>query len=206
MNKDNFWNLVFWLGMSTGFSLSLIASKVLHSPYLSSATMWLSFIAVPSFVVKNNPVKYDTEAKIFLNSEGQSLEKKQPSSLVWLVLCIALGVAIVSFFKNTYNLPEFIFDTFCSFVLFAPACLYFVVLQCPITWLFNKKAWASNPNNARYVAPYARTTSIIDEHRTSPRYHYMSGNRYHSSTRSSSDAWYNNPAYSSLSGNIYHRK
>lgn len=175
--------------------------------------MWLSFILVPFIVVRNNPVKYDPEAKIFLNSEGQSLEKKHPSSLVWLVLLIALGVAIVSFFKNKYNVPEFIFDTFCSFVLFAPACLYFVVLQFPVTWLFNKKTWTAKPANARYVAPYARTTSIIDEHLTSPRYHYMAGNRYHSSTHSSNNAWkrrhndiINNPDYSSLSGNIYHRK
>jgi hypothetical protein len=213
ISKDNFWNLVFWLGMSTGFSLSLIATKVLHSPYLSSATMWLSFILVPFIVVKNNPVKYDAEAKIFLNSEGQSLKNKHPSSLVWLVLLIALGVAIVSFCENKYNVPEFIFDTFCSFVLFAPACLYFVLLQCPITWLFNKNIWTAKPTSAGYVAPYTRTTSIIDEHLTSPRYYYMSGNRYHSSTRASSDAWnrrhndiINNPAYSSLSGNIYHRR
>nr|WP_172686800.1 hypothetical protein [Rickettsia endosymbiont of Ixodes pacificus] len=134
ISKDNFWNLVFWLGMSIGFSLSLIISKVLHLQFLSTSIMWLTFILIPFIVVRNNPVKYDPEAKIFLNSEGQSLKNKHPSSLVWLVLLIAFGVMIVSAFKNKYNLPEFIFDTFCSFILFAPACLYFVVLQCPISW------------------------------------------------------------------------
>lgn len=68
--------------------------------------------------------------------------------------------------QHKNEIPDIVGTLMRVSTFFGAPSLYFSILDCPITWLFNKNIWTAKPANAGYVAPY--TTSIIDEHRTKP--------------------------------------
>lgn len=181
ISKDNFWNLVFWLGMSTGFSLSLIASKVLDLPFLSTAMIWLTIIFIPFIVVKNNPVKYDPEAKIFLNSEGQSLEKKQPKTLLWVVVCTILAPVMAGGFLDQHKneIPDIVATLMIVSTFFGAPALYFSILDCPITWLFNKNIWTAKPAKGQGIVPYHLRNQTFMDQVQDPCSSYLLWNKFH---------------------------
>ncbi|MFP3011441.1 MAG: hypothetical protein ACEY3D_00060 [Rickettsia sp.] len=181
ISKDNFWNLVFWFGMSTGFSLSLVVSEVLHIAFLSTAIIWLTIIFIPFIVVKNNPVKYDHEAKIFLNSEGLSLEKKQPKTLFWVVVYTILAPVMAGAFLDQHKneIPDIVATLMIISTFFCAPALYFSILECPITWLFNKNIWTANPAKGQDIVPYHLRNQTFMDQVQDPCSSYLLWNKFH---------------------------
>jgi hypothetical protein len=54
MNKDNFWNLMFWLGMFLGFG----ASELIAQP-ISGIICWIAIIGMPYLVKRNADITFD---------------------------------------------------------------------------------------------------------------------------------------------------
>lgn len=64
MNKDNFWNLMFFVGLNFGFGISyLIISLAENGKYPISASMvfWLTILGVPYLVKRNSGITFDQE-------------------------------------------------------------------------------------------------------------------------------------------------
>ncbi|WP_375331690.1 hypothetical protein [Candidatus Tisiphia endosymbiont of Temnostethus pusillus] len=184
LNKDNFWNLMFWWGMSFGLFLSVFLDEY---KYVSNALFWITILLVPYLVAKYNKVKY-TEDKMFLNSQGQNLMNRLPKQLFWIIIAMIAVVALTGSILDAHwkEVNDFIaFPLLFSIFLFVPT-LYFIYKNCPISILFNKNAWQERIIGMRAGAYNAN---------------------YSTSTFSSNNIYYTGIEYRNFPSNMYyHRK
>ncbi|WP_341753795.1 hypothetical protein [Candidatus Tisiphia endosymbiont of Dioctria rufipes] len=78
LNKDNFWNLMFWRGIC--FSVFLSEQIADFSGIGGLVSLVLSLTLIPYILTRFNQVKY-TDNKIFLNSQGEDLTNRLPKRL-----------------------------------------------------------------------------------------------------------------------------
>ncbi|WP_375331188.1 hypothetical protein [Candidatus Tisiphia endosymbiont of Oplodontha viridula] len=185
LNKDNFWNLMFWWGMSLGLFLSVLLDEY---KYVSNALFWITILLVPYLVAKYSKVEY-TEDKIFLNSEGQNLMNRLPKQLFWVIVLMFVVTVWVGSILDTYweKASDFIaFPLLFSIFILIPT-LYFICKNCPISILFNKNAWQQE-----IIGMKAGT---------------YNANVHSASTFSSNNIYYTGIEHRNLPGNMYyHRK
>lgn len=183
LNRDRVWNLVFWFGMSFGFSIAFAIvgtnPQTRDFPYLASVVFWLTIIGVP-FLVRTFSKTTFVKDKTFLSSEGRELnwDKDLPNGFLTIVTTVALTALTGTILDKISDPISSIFSSFIFVtVLFGIPSLFFIFKNCPISVLFNSKFWnfetSLNKPNIRNNDYYNRLL---------------------------------NPAYSFLSNNIYHRK
>lgn len=78
LNKDNFWNLMFLVGMVVGWSITDAFGK--ENPTGAFISSWLTILGVPYIIKKACPVTFDKNEGFF-NSEGRSLQNSYPTHL-----------------------------------------------------------------------------------------------------------------------------
>ena len=188
LTKDRFWNFVFWFGMSFGMASAVFAKTGLGLIALSKIIMCSTIILVPLSVVFASKTRFIQE-DIFVNSEGIIITKEQKPKATFLALLAGAGLAFaiaetVLPKENGNFWAALLFFT----SLFSGISLYFIYKNCPISILFNRKAWSCEK------ADISNQNSKLFDDSFSSR----------ASNRDSNDIIYN-PAYSSLSSNIYHR-
>ena len=183
LNKDRLWNFVFWFGMSFGMALGNVIKFRLGLEDLSStvdlATLFIMPIALLVFN-RTRFIKKDT----FANSEGVLISKKQMPYSFPLATISGLPIAFV---VGTTILSKDVSSFFGAFIFFlslsSGISLYFILKNCPISILFNRKFWT-------FEFKAGGVVNNKGHHDSSSRDYY---NRIHS------------PSYRHLPQNIFHR-
>lgn len=187
---DNFWNLVFWLGMTIGFFITFLFGE--QHPNAAFISSWSTLIGVPFIVVKGSKVTF-TKEEGFFDSKGVSLIGRYPIGFGWM-LPASLGVlAIIGSFIDSH--AEKISDEISTLLIFGTFffvnTIYFIHKNCPIAIIFNRHIWLSKipgvPDRGHYVAP-------------------SSSSGVNGYTSLSPNSWYTDPCHRHLSGPIHHRK
>ena len=190
LNKDRLWNFVFWFGMSFGFAAGLVISEINSKQntfsYWSSFFFWSTIVGVPMIVryySKTTLIKKDT----FANSEGVLISKKQmPYSFPLAAISgLAIAFIVAELFLSNTNF-YFISSLILSFSFFSGISLYFILKNCPISILFNRKFWtfefkAGTNNKSRLFKDDFQGRSSKEEslNRLSPARSYRSNNVYY---------------------------
>lgn len=195
MNKSNFWNLMFGIGMVLGGFITLKFGKAYPTPAFICA--WTTLIGVPLTVRYFSKVTF-TDGK-FLTIEGRELDIPKQLPNGFLLIAITIGTvilvgAIADKLAKTYPdvLINLIFAPIFLISLFFIPVLFFILKNCPISILFNYQFLKQQ--NARGRSSYY----------SGPEYKSPFADDY--SRSSSSSSWTTNPAYSSIGGNIYHHR
>ena len=193
MNKDNFWNLMFWLGMSL-----CSGSFVLFSEYkydkLSFLFFLLTILGIPFIVKKCTKITFNKENGFF-NSKGESLKNRHPRAF-GIVFFASIGIAALVgglIDKHGENLDTSIGIIILFSTFFLIPTLYFIYKNCPISILFNKNAWCEEVTG---ITPNAHSM-------------YNGSSSIHKSNNINNPTPINcrhSPNYSWMVGNIYYRK
>lgn len=168
LNKDNFWNLMFALGMSVG-----------------SATMglFLTVLIVPLIVKYFSKVTFN-DGK-FLNSQGKelSIQKDVPKGatvIISTILCtMVVRSSLAPYLENTSDIYTV---AFCFCLFFIPI-LFFITNNCPISIMFNSAFW-QQINSQAAARPHIRRKSLAPERSasdyvTNPVYKNLPFNLFH---------------------------
>lgn len=183
-NKDNFWNLVFWFGMSAGLTIGWFLTFNLSNKSYGTAFCWITILSIPIILKIANNTRFN-QTERFVNSEGIPLNDRLPNGMfiVWTVVsCLFTGFLM----DNFWHRPNNTFGAFLFFTgIFSGISIYFIFKNCPISILFNLKLWTMTGSGSEAY------------HRS---HHFNSSN--YPSYKASDTA--TNPRYSSLDTNIFH--
>jgi len=182
-NKDNFWNLMFTVGMILGWSITFGFGKQYSTAAFISA--WSTILGVP-FIVRHFSKITFSDGK-FLNREGIELDipKQVPNGFFLVattVIAVMLTGAIADSFAKSHpdSIINLIFLPILSIELFFIPVLFFIFKNCPISILFNYQFYKQN---ARVSQKRSRLHN-------------------HSSERS----WWSDPMKSDMPGNIFYKR
>jgi MFS family permease len=192
MNKDNFWNIVFWLGMSTGTLISFFLAPKANSEqgfsYLALAVFLSTLIGVPILVRSFSKVTFVKE-NIFVNSEGRELKVPRDLPMAFFVIVGTVGTLVLTgLLLDKYKVSDLISILIFVPLLFGIPTLFFIFKNCPISILFNRKVWSvmanvkGSGNNLNHL--HSSTLSNTDAGwRNSASYYYRPGNIYYDRNR-----------------------
>ncbi|RYE05652.1 MAG: hypothetical protein EOP33_00010 [Rickettsiaceae bacterium] len=183
-NKDNFWNLMFWLGITA--NMVLVDVFVESMPKLALAFFVSGITLTPYLLTRANKTTFNKE-KVFINKQEESLEKRYPKHLFE----IFFFNTIATIFVITDGIVPSLATTYTAIGLAVPV-LYFIILNCPISILFNKNVW-----NKRVTGLDPNTTY---QHSFSPQLHK------HKEPMLIPRSQYTDPKYSYLDGNTFNRR
>ena len=129
MNKDNFWNLMYWLGMFLGFgSASFIAHPI------SGIICWIAIIGMPYLVKRNTDITFDKM------EQGVPMFIVNGNKRVNATGIGFVGLLVVSFFIAVLITRVDSIPVFFLVLWFTPA-LYCILRNIPIAIYFKKEAW-----------------------------------------------------------------
>ena len=188
LTKDRFWNFVFWFAMSFGFAVTFSVSSEQQAKYnLGTIFIWATMIGVP-LLVRHFSKTTCVKDNIFLNSEGDLITEEQTPKSTFLALLAGVGLTFIiaeTILPKGYN--NFFLDIVFFLSVFSGISLYFIYKNCPISILFNRKAWELRSTERRKSSG---NDDYYERHR-------RNSNNSHARTYDSS--------YRHLPGNIHHR-
>jgi len=178
MNKDNFWNLMFWLGMFLGFSSAAFIDKQPISGILGVVTLF----GVPYLVKRNTDVTFDKMEQgtpMFIVNGNKRVNATGIGFVGLLVVSLPI-TAVLTGAKSKLAI---------LFVFWFIPALYCILRNLPIAVYFKKEAWVGHG-----TASYGSSSSGG----------YYSSNQYFFD-RNRSDIVHDH-TYRHLSCNIYNRR
>lgn len=168
MNKDNFWNLVYFVGMFSGISIAFITKFMILS--------WITIIGIIWLVKRNTNVifdRYEQNSPIFIVNGNKEVNATCIGFVGLLIVSFGL-VALIRFIVldilKIVDTPIVLAVTTVSLLISLPA-LYCILRNIPIVVYFKKEAWVGNGTSSRGN----------DYRRTSIFYDYLPGNIWHTS-------------------------
>jgi hypothetical protein len=185
LNRDNFWNLMLWFGMSLGWFL--LYFNLESHPTVASIIFWITFLGLPYTVKKANKVVFDKENGFF-TKEGRSLKTSYPRNILGIIVLAIIAFPLIGLIMDSLHLK--ISDAtgttiLLSLFLLIPT-LYFIIQNCPITILFYKNAWCKEVTGIKPMTPEeaARFNSCSKRSSSSDRIHdiryrYLISNIHH---------------------------
>ena len=192
LNKDNFWNLMFFFGMISGFSVAWLICSLAdkHFPASASIVCWITIIGVPWFVKNNSCITFDKQKKQFLNRNNEELNNRVPNFFFLVVLTgglTALTGLVLDGAKDSVD--DNIGVAIVAMMPLLIPTIYCILKNCPIAVYFKKETWIGDGTAASYSADHRsgynphqstqRTHTRPESIVTSPRYRYLSCNIYH---------------------------
>lgn len=174
MNKDNFWNLMFWLGMFLGFTSAALIDKQPISGIIGVVTLF----GMPYLVKRNTEVSFDKLEQgtpMFIINGNKRVNATGIGFVALLVVSLPI-TAVLTGAKSKLAI---------LFVFWFIPTLYCILRNLPIAVYFKKEAWvgdgtvscSSNSRDRHHFSTtktHSRKESIV----TSPRYRYLSCNIY----------------------------
>ena len=172
MNKDNLWNLIFWMGMSLGWLLSWVLQAVFSLSQPSSIVFWGTIVIVPLVVTLANRTRFSKEEQ-FTNSQGDSLKDRMPNLDSPSVILV--GVVFASIAPMIFGHFFLFFGALLSVITFS-----FITINCPISILFNieflkQTREYSEAHPVEHKIKHNKTADYV----TDPIYRNLSCNIYH---------------------------
>ena len=129
LNRDNFWNLMFWFGMSFGTFLAEFTNM--------SILFWITAILVPYFIKQLNKFKADKTR----------LHKKIDSKTLFIVFVASIFLTglMISTINKIFISDKVLYPTtmLVSFFIILPV-LFSICKNFLIVNLFNKEIWETN--------------------------------------------------------------
>lgn len=189
LNKDNFRNLMFLAATALGIMLSEWLSSIPNLSLLGLVTLIISLTFVPWLMIFLNRVCWIEDSKIFVSKQGRVINTKPLKLLLLVFPAIAGSTVVVPDFLETLfssnTLDRFIITlVFVSFFI-APV-LFFILINCPISILFNKNCYRFSAGGVKFeqsnVKRHQSLTSspTMIEKTTSIHYAYLSYNIHNS--------------------------
>ena len=203
LNKDNFWNLMFFVGMNFGFGIAALIMVMANNNTLSSIAMWVTILLVPYIVKKNCHITFDKEKLQFLNRNNEVLNDRAPNFFLLIVLTgglTALTGLILDGAKDSIN-DFFAFSIIAIMPTLIPT-VYCILKNYPIAVYFKKEAYIGDGTARSF------STESYNGHNANNSYKHvgtMSRAHNHSSMSSPRNLYYN-PSYRSYSGNAWNNK
>jgi hypothetical protein len=184
LNSDNFWNLIFWLGMSVGWFVVFQFGKA--NPDGACIASWSTLLGVPFIVGKAQKITFNKEDGYF-NSKGESLKASYPKELGRIIV-LTIGLIVFMGFMIDSSKSAVLVKLFSNSIIslfFLIPTLYFIYKNCPIAILFNRHirhfikpmSQAELAQRRASSSSFHRPVSAFDK-LTNPRYCYLSQNVY----------------------------
>lgn len=174
LNKDNFWNLMFWVLASLCFAVIFVLPFALRIPAFLA-----TIILIPIYIKTKHGMSFD-KRKHFLNKNGVSLKKRYPKNIYGMFFLSFASLPLTGLAIDNFGWNIELLDGVFLSVPILVLVLYFIIINCPISILFYKSAWSK---------------SILGE--------YPKSNTSNSSFSSSTNSYTTDPSYKSLSSNIF---
>ncbi|WP_323739016.1 hypothetical protein [Candidatus Trichorickettsia mobilis] len=184
LNKDNFWNLMFFLGMFIGVAIAFATDTMILS--------WVTIVGVIWLVKINSDITFNKDKLEFVINGNKKIKTSGKEFI--LLMFASFGVmALVGFILDSLKIDDssILLAAMMSLLIFLPA-LYCILRNLPIAVYFKKEAWIAE----RCAEPY----SSSDNWRNS-QHHLSTTESFMHPTNA-----YRDPRNSFLQGNIYHRK
>ena len=173
LNKDNFWNVMFFATFFAG----LLLGNMIPQPF-GGIVFWLSPVAAVFLVKHNTQLTFDKKTLEFTTSQGNKVQKAGLMFFWLLFASFFLSAGLTGLISKTTDINLFFF----FFTLF-PA-LYCILRNFPIAVYFKKEAWVGN--GAKSYSSVNRSNSFTsnafdDSRRTGMNYDYLPNNMWHGS-------------------------
>jgi hypothetical protein len=147
LNKDNLWNIIFALAM--GFSISLSFTLVeTENNAAGIAIFWSTILIVPFTVRKMQKITFSQELG-FLDRLGNPLKDRLPKKFPLALIAAGASCALIGNIADNMKLDIMYSITLIPFMFFLVINSYFIIINCPISILFYKKAWALEEKDAK---------------------------------------------------------
>jgi len=152
LNKDNFWNLMFLVATASGIMLSEWLMAMPEVSLIGLLTLITSLTFVPWLMISLNSVSW-VGGKAFVSKQGRLINTKP---LKWLLLvfpAIAGSIVVVPDFSeilfSSQTLDRFIITLIFTSFFIAPV-LFFILINCPISILFNRNSYRPSVNGMKF--------------------------------------------------------
>jgi len=133
MNKDNFWNLMFWLGMFLGFSSAAFIDKQPISGIIGVVTLF----GMPYLVKRNTDVSFDKleqGSPMFIINGN----KRVSATGIGFVSLLVVSLPITAVLTGAHSKIAILF------VFWFIPTLYCILRKLPIAVYFKKEAWVGD--------------------------------------------------------------
>jgi len=187
LNKDNFWNLMFFLAFFIELSLGYITPQ----PF-GGIIFWFAIIGAILLVKYNSHLIFDKEKSEFTTSEGNKIQKAGLLFIWLLIISFFLSAGIVGLITEWVSIKSSLLEQllFAFFFTLLPP-LYCIIKNFPIAVYFKKEAWIGNGTKETYSASGK----------------WRDNSNHNFDTRSNNqESMLTSPRYSGLSCNIHHHK
>jgi hypothetical protein len=186
MNKDNFWNLVYFIGMFSGISIAFITKFMILS--------WITIVGFIWLVKRNTDITFDKMeqgAPIFIINGNKRVNATGIGFVGLLIVSFGLLALIRLITLNIFKVEDTLVVSAITTVslLFSLPALLCILRNLPIAVYFKKEAWVGDGK-----APHGSSSSGS----------YYSSNQYFFD-RNRSDIVHDH-TYRHLSFNIYNRR
>ena len=163
LNKDNLFNVLFFLGMSGGYNL---ASFLKIQPASSIIALVTTFAMV--FMVKRSAsITFDKEKMEFIHSNGS---RSKNNGIGLLLITLVSSVLFIAFIVGPENDITPIAAR--TSLIFFPV-LYCIIRNLPIAVYFKKEAWID------YSGKVSSDSFSDNSRRTNPHYSHLPYNIWH---------------------------
>jgi len=198
-NKDNFWNLMFFVFTVLGWNLTFF----LNDKHLSFIASWATILLVPYIVKKNSLVTFDKKSLQFFNRNNEVLTDRAPNFFLLVILTIGLTAWVGLLSDGASHTSGFnIYSAIFGMIPVLVPTMYCILKNYPIAVYFKKEAYIGD-GTARSFS----TESYNGHNANNPYKHVGTMSRAHNhSSMSSPRNLYYNPSYRSYSGNIWNNK
>jgi len=142
LNKDNFWNVIFFVGTSLCVLIAQILSDTIPG---GVAILLFTLISAPYFIARVNRIEYK-ENILCSSSTGRPLLNHLPKNLGFILwLSIPFTAFGILFIHDKYPSLDENLAIYNALFWFIPT-MYFIFKNCPVSVIFNKLVWA-NPTS-----------------------------------------------------------
>ena len=131
LNKDNFWNLMFWLGMT---SFTVLGEYFNNIKWLEYSFFCFAGLGVPLIIKQMQDVKFDKKYGFF-NNNGRSLGSAKdcmPKQFLFIIVLSIFLIVYLSSGKINLGFVALYWSILCLNIT-----LYFIYKNCPISIIFN---------------------------------------------------------------------
>lgn len=152
LNKDNFWNLVFFVLTVLGWKLAFF----LNDKYLSFITAWSTILLVPYIVKKNSNITFDKEKLQFLNRNNEVLNDRAPNFFLLVILTIGLTAWVGLLSDGASRTSSFnIYSAIFGIIPVLVPTMYCILKNFPIAVYFKKETYIGDGTARSYSGSYS---------------------------------------------------
>jgi hypothetical protein len=173
LNRDNFWNLMFWVAINIGLSCAVLCSISGYN-VLAFIGFWATLIGVPYAVKQACLVSCNSESSITNCPKG-----------FWVIVATAIGTGLLGAVLDTHfkQLNQEIALFIVSTTVFLIPTMFFILKNCPIGVIFKKPI--IQPISQEELSQRRTNSSSFDhpvsafDKMTKPQYCYLPQNNFY---------------------------